>query len=355
MLSLLAAGTALAEDAQQYDGVGRAPISGGDRVRARQRALDEAFQHAVEGAVGALLGTDVLARRAADLRLKILPRARSYVRSHRVVEEGELEPGIFVVHVTAEVAAERLVRELAEPQKQARAPVDSPRQVLCVSGGVAPRVEAGLHELLAGRGYEVVIASRCDDDELARVVRGSAARGSLTATIVAAPPSGIRGTALVGREVKLALQLADAGGHRTADSHADGAGYGKDAAEALDDAATSALVEAATPIAAALGGAVVTGAKSIVTARIIGVRRFAQLTTVRAALERLPAVDGAEPRRFVPGPPSTIELGVRTALAPHAVAEALARVAATYQLRVRESDGVVLIEVLDAPDAKGSN
>src|SRR5689334_4577824 len=73
-LTLVCLGTiahgAHAADVPQFEATGRAPISGGDRVRARQRALDEAFGHAIEGALSATLGPDVLVRRAADLRLK---------------------------------------------------------------------------------------------------------------------------------------------------------------------------------------------------------------------------------------------------------------------------------------------
>jgi hypothetical protein len=74
---------------------------------------------------------------------------------------------------------------------------------------------------------------------------------------------------------------------------------------------------------------------------------LAQVTQLRQALERLSGVDAAEPRRFLPGGPGTpgpIELALRTTQPARLIAAALARVAPTYQVRVREEGGVVIIE-----------
>ena len=47
----------------------------GDRVRARERALDEALRQAVEQAAGTVLEPDELVARASDLKLRIYPKA----------------------------------------------------------------------------------------------------------------------------------------------------------------------------------------------------------------------------------------------------------------------------------------
>ncbi len=136
---VLCVGTPAYAQAPSFEAMGRAPITAGDKVRARQRALDEAMQRAVESAVSALLGADTLTRRAADMRLKILPKAKSYVTSYRVLEEGESEPGIFDVHVAAEIATDRLCASFLGDRpdympraRSTRPPPPSSRSCCCV-------------------------------------------------------------------------------------------------------------------------------------------------------------------------------------------------------------------------------
>src|SRR5690242_18940772 len=86
---LLLLGSGMMADEPTFEALGQAPVVGGDRVRARERALDEALRQAVEQAASTLLDPDALVARASDLRLRIYPRARTYVGSYRVLEEGE--------------------------------------------------------------------------------------------------------------------------------------------------------------------------------------------------------------------------------------------------------------------------
>jgi hypothetical protein len=351
-LALLCLGTiANAADAPHFEATGRAPISGGDRVRARQRALDEAFGHAIEGALSATLGADVLVRRAADLRLKILPKAKTYVMSYRVVDEGEVEAGMFDVHISCELAVDRLVRELSDKPRDPKGvplPAAGGRALLCYASdlGTPPRLDAALRAMLGAHALEPVPTMGCGSDELSRATRRAAARVALVAEISGQPPAPIRGTSLVGREGKLTLRLFEPDGRRSAEGDGDAAGFATNAALAADDLAMRAFGEASRPIEEALsslGG----GPRGVITARLVGVRRLAQLSQLRAALERISGVDGVEPRRFLPGSPGAIELQVRTAQPARALVAAMARIAATNQIRAREEGGVVVIEALE--------
>ena len=346
-----------AADAPSFEAMGRAPISGGDRVRARQRALDEAFQRVVEAAVAALLGPETLTKRASDLRLKIMPKAKSYITTYRVIEEGETEAGIFDVHVSAEISADRLVRDLASPgrdPKQPTRPQPALRLVLCVTsdaGAALPRLDAALRAMLTARSLEAIATERCADDEITRAVQATAARGALVAEVTGGSTSPIRGTALVGREGKLVLQMHDPDGRRSAAGQAESAGYGVTPLGAADELAMHALAQAGPSIEAALAGLGGATAKGIVTVRLVGVVRLGHLASIRSAIERLSGIESVEPRRFLPGVPGTIELGVRTALAPRGVADAISRIGATYGLRARELDGTVVVDVMDKLDA----
>lgn len=328
--------------ADPFEGVGRAPISGGDRVRARDRALDDAFQHAIEAAVSSLLGADTLTKKAAELRLKIMPRARSYVRSYRILDEGESEPGYFGVHVSADVQAERLVRELAtSPAPSKAAPRASVRVAICARAGgqvvPLPRFEQALKARLEAGGATVSDAG-CEAKD-ARLVTAELDAGDVTP---------IRGTLFVGRECKLTLRLD---GPRAVEGHGQSAGYGATPSVALDDAALAALSDAASDIDEALGGAA--HAEPGVVVRVAGVRKLGQLALVRTALERLPGVETVELRRFAAGN-GPIEVAVKTSQPAHALFESLQRVAATYRLRAREADDGLVIDVPDASDPMGA-
>ncbi len=76
-----------------FEALGQAPIVAGDRVRARERALDEALRQAVEQATATVLEPAELVARASDLKLRIYPKAKSYVSTYRILDEGEQPPG----------------------------------------------------------------------------------------------------------------------------------------------------------------------------------------------------------------------------------------------------------------------
>jgi hypothetical protein len=334
-LALLTASQAFAD--AQYEGTGRAPISGGDRVRARDRALDDAFQHVVEAAVTQLLGADTLTRRASDMRLKVLPRARSYITSYRILSENSDEPGFLTVQVGADVQSDRLVHELAAPiATQKAVPASATKIGVCVhSQAPVPRFEEALRARLEAQGLLLVA---CEDN----------ARVLVTADVAPAEESPIRGTSLLGREVQVQLALTD-GGARRADGKGQGAGFGASPAAALDDAALAALTATAPALDDALG---TLGPHAVSNAILVvhaaGVRKLAQLTIVRTALERISGVESVELRRVnAQGP---VDLGVHTSLSERALFDALTRSAPTYRIRPREENGAITVDVPDASD-----
>jgi hypothetical protein len=362
---VLCVGTPAYAQAPSFEAMGRAPITAGDQVRARQRALDEAMQRAVESAVSSLLGADTLTRRAADMRLKILPKAKSYVTSYRVLEEGETEPGIFDVHVAAEIATDRLLRELGDrPDHAAReaqaatAPVVT-KLLLCLGGEPLPapsHTDSAVRRQLSDLGYALVPASNgCEVGALVADMQAQQVPHALALMVSAQPATPIRGTSLVGREGKLTLLILEANGRPSANGNAEAAGFAANAASATDDLALRALPEAMSQVGTALS--VLAGNKqskeAVVPVRVVGARKLGQLAPLRQALERIPGVETVELRRVLPGIPATIELAVRTSQAPRTLADAVNRVGATYQLRAQVRDNTLVIEMMDPSDPGG--
>src|SRR5207253_8057244 len=114
VLALMVASASLAAAQEpMFEALGQAPIVAGDRVRARERALDEALRQAVEQATATVLEPGDLVTRASDLKLRIYPKAKSYVSTYRVLDESENPPGTFQVHLSAAVATGKLARDLS--------------------------------------------------------------------------------------------------------------------------------------------------------------------------------------------------------------------------------------------------
>jgi hypothetical protein len=164
VIGLAAPRAARAED-PTFEGLGHAPIAGGDRVRARERALDEAVRQAVELATTTLLDPDQLVARASELKLRVYPKARAYVATYRVLEELEQPPGTFEVHIAAQVATARLLADLTStapvaPSAPPRA--GRVRALACVEpkGEEAARIGRelahALEPVLGARGVDAV-------------------------------------------------------------------------------------------------------------------------------------------------------------------------------------------------------
>src|SRR6266511_4241549 len=76
-------------------------------------AAQEPLFEALDQATATVLEPSQLVSRASDLKLRIYPKAKSYVANYRILDEGEQPPGIFQVHLSASVATGRLARDLS--------------------------------------------------------------------------------------------------------------------------------------------------------------------------------------------------------------------------------------------------
>ncbi|HEX9102096.1 MAG TPA: flagellar assembly protein T N-terminal domain-containing protein [Polyangia bacterium] len=344
-----------------FEALGQAPIVAGDRVRARERALDEALRQAVEQATATVLEPAELVARASDLKLRIYPKARAYVTTYRVLDEGEQPPGTFQVHLSAAVATARLARDLstggavATPSSSRR-----PRAVVCASvqgdGVDAPAAaERALRELVTARNVEPMPGPQpCDAASAAGVARSGTAQAALTAEVHVTPGGDIRGTTLVGAGARAVVKLVEPDGRVSASGDAERGGYAPSAGDAATAAARAAVIEAARTIDPALaqrwsgGDAGPTGGVAV---RVRGVERWAEYQALARALASLPGVAAVEPRRFVRG---EIDLVVRTASAAAQLAGHLQRVPpAGLRVGVRAVGDVIEIDVAGEAAERG--
>ncbi len=338
ILALLVAAPALAAAQEpMFEALGQAPIVAGDRVRARDRALDEALRQAVEQAAATVLEPNELVARASDLKLRIYPKARNYVTTYRILDEGEAQPGTFQVHLSAAVATGRLARDISSSTAGTAPTIAGrkPRAVICatVAGDGAdapPAAEKALRELVAARNVEPMPGAQpCDPASVANVLRAGSAQAALTAEVQVTPGGDIRGTTLVGATARASVKLVEPDGRVSAAGDADRGGYAPHAGDAATAATRAAVVEAARAIDSAVaqrwssdGAGAGGSAGGGVTVRVRGVERWAEYQALTRALASLPGVAAVEPRRFVHG---EIDLLVRTASAASQLAGHLTR------------------------------
>ena len=261
VLALLVAAPCLA-GAQEpmFEALGQAPIVAGDRVRARDRALDEALRQAVEQATATVLEPNELVARASDLKLRIYPKAKNYVSTYRILDEGEVQPGTFQVHLSATVATARLARDLSSPTGVTPTVLGGhkARAVVCASvtgdGADAPAAaDRALRELVIARNVEAMPGGQpCDAATVAGVLRAGNSQGALTAEVQVTPGGEIRGTTLVGAGARASVKLVEPDGRASAAGDAERAGYAPTAADAATAATRAAVVEAARAIDAAI-------------------------------------------------------------------------------------------------------
>ena len=339
---LLAATVAHADD-PTFEALGQAPIAGGDRVRARDRALDEAFRQAVEQAVATILEPQVIAARASQLKLSVYPKARSYMTTWSIVEEGD-QGALFQVRVSAQVAVARLARDVQAPQAVKPAPAQKGKAAVCLveRREAAPWTPSSLEKELAraatARGVEAApLGGRCapatqgatgaaddlDDRQAGALAKGTGAQGALVGLVTARETGVVRGTALATAHAEARLHLVESDGRPIGaatverddwDATADGA-LAAASREALDGAlrAIGPRISDRWPSGGAAGG---------VVAHVAGVEHFAALQALSRTLASTPGVGGVTPRRF---DPSGIDLFIETAAPAGALAAALLR------------------------------
>jgi hypothetical protein len=380
-LLVVAAVEARAEE-PTFEALGQAPVVGGDRVRAKERALDDGLRQAVEQAAAALLGPSELAARASELKLRIYPRARSYVTTWRVLEEGE-QGGLFQLRLSAQVATTKLGRDLAalSPTTSPAAPklrgvvcaqvtVAQPKDPLPLGSGSAEgvaalpptgergavggspisraAVERALGEILTARGVELIPApATCGEREAAETVARAAGQGALVATVEVTPAGAIRGTDKVAAQAKAKVTLVSTHGNDSraaAQGEAERAAWDTRTQTAVERAAREAAVEAAADVATSIAAnwqKAQGAAAGAIPVRVAGLARFSDYQAVVRTLTSMPGVRSVEPRRFGAG---EAELEVRAAVAATQLKSDLERIP-TPGLRLSarpEGDGLVV-------------
>jgi hypothetical protein len=357
VLIALAASAGAQEPA--FEALGQAPIVAGDRVRARERAFDEALRQAVEQATATVLEPSELVARASDLKLRIYPKAKSYVTTYRILDEGEQPPGTFQVHLSAAVATGRLAHDLSASTGTTPPPSRKSRAVVCaavIGDGVdAPiAAEKALREIVVARNVEAMPGPQpCDPAAAASVARSGTAQAALTAEVQLSAGGEIRGTDFVGATARAKVLLVEPDGRVSAAGEGERGGYAPTPSDAATAATRAAVVEAARGVEAALAQrwSSTSGPAGGVTVRVTGLSRWAEYVALTRALAALPGVAAVEPRRFVRG---EIDLLVHTASAAAQLAAHLMRVPpAGLRVGVKSSGDVVDIEIAGDASERG--
>lgn len=322
-----------------FEALGQAPISGGDRVRARERALDEAFRQAVEQAVATILDPKVIAERAGQLKLSVYPKARGYIATYRILEEGD-QGALFQVRIEAQVAVARLAREVQASQAVAPAKAPKARAWVCLSEragaasfGPSPS-EKRLIAAVAARGVEAVAgAGDCappvpdgapDDGKGAAAAVAASAQGAVVGALSIEPQGNVRGTSLSLCHARVALHLVEANGRRSGAATGEGDAWAATATAAGDDAARAALDKALATLGPALGARwpASSGPGAGLIVFVAGGARWIEYQSLVRALSAIPGVGSVAPRRF---DASGVELSIRTAAPASSVAAALSK------------------------------
>jgi hypothetical protein len=359
---VLVASTALAQE-PSFEALGQAPVVAGDRVRARERALDEALKQAVEQATATVLDPDQLVARSGELKLRVYPRAKTYVATYRVLEESETN-GLFQVHLSAQVATARLARDLAAAPPTVAKPGAKLRGIACVGAQGPPAMSdavalvptvggKALRELLAAHNVDAAQApASCSDEQASAAARAGAAQGALVGSVELAPGGAIRGTSLAAAHAKAKVDLVEPDGRVSGSADAERDAYGADAGHAAVEAARQALADAATKLQGAISQRWAASAPSGgVIVKIQGAPRWVDFQAVVRAIAAIPGVAAVEPRRFGRG---ESEVVVRTATPAQQLAQSLNRGARGIKLTATPSgDGAISIQVSGAIDERG--
>lgn len=221
-------------------GEGQATIVGGNVASARERALTEAFKHAVDAAIDSLglglgLGPGLVvsppgASAGPDIRttqpklvVQVLGRARAFVRRYRTLDEGERAPGTYSVRIDAEVDDGALRRALEKSPGPGVAPAGSalPASSLAgapptyfVVGTGGPEAVAAVAKALGATGARVRIGTAADGDlpERALEVAARAQLGAVAFVSATSTSEGrVRGPGLESVSCSVALRMVQVG------------------------------------------------------------------------------------------------------------------------------------------------
>ena len=360
---LLMVGVAGADE-PSFEALGQVPVVGGDRVRARERALDEAARQAVAQAAATILDPDQLVARNSDLTLRIYPRARTYLVNYRVLTETE-ENGLFELRISAQVATAKLSRDLSAPVvnrpptalralacarmagKPAEAPSPDkqsliPQPAQTSTQAVLEAAQKALGEILKSRNVELI-----GGDCSVAAIRAAQAQGALVAVVEVAPSGLIRGSDKLSAHAKVHLGLVDPDGKEGAGTDLERDAYDADAGRASARAASEAVLDAAVALQPSLAArwSPVSTTRGIVV-RLSNLLVWADYQTLVRGLATLPGISGVEPRRIAQG---EAELLVRTQIAAAQLKSGLERLGAGSGPKLsvqQDSDGALEVRLL---------
>jgi hypothetical protein len=104
----LGVATARAADSVDVVAVGQAVIFSGDKLAAKDKAIDDGLRKAVEQAVGTIVSSETVTQNFQLLSDKIYSQAKGYVKTYKVVEEAAREGNIFEVKLQVTVGTGNL-------------------------------------------------------------------------------------------------------------------------------------------------------------------------------------------------------------------------------------------------------
>lgn len=309
-----------------------APIVAGNAASAKQRALNDAFRQVVERSLASLLaesGTAAAPSGLGPLKADLPTRARRFVRSYRVIEQGE-SVGVFRVQLEVEVDEALLRREVdrGRPAPSSTAPARPPLTV--VKTGLAP-LDAQAAQAVAAALGGVGLASRLEaepvvelDDAKVRLLAGRSGGRAIVAVVASQTAEGaVRGAGVVATQCRMGIRIfLGGGGAAVAEYSATERAFAPTADKATADCLARVAASVAGQASAALptsGGA---GTDVRALTLVLNLVEPAALGPVLRALRKIGAVSSSEVRRIVVG---QVELRVLTRATPPALVVALTR------------------------------
>lgn len=164
---------------------GFAPLTGGNKAVARDKAVDDALRKAVEQAVGTMVSSDTMTESYKVIHDKILARTSGYVEKYKILSEGP-EGDLYRVRVQAEIGNADLTSDL-NALGLLHVMVEKPKVMVIIdermdglyeatgTDGVG-QAEATIIEKLINAGFNVVdaatVRSNISRDKALRIFEG---------------------------------------------------------------------------------------------------------------------------------------------------------------------------------------
>jgi hypothetical protein len=303
---------------------GEAPIVAGNAASAKQRALDDAFRQAVERSFTVLAAEVGLATPGlAQLRASLFGRAKRYLRSYRIVDQGE-EGGRYRVHVDADVDEGLLRRDIerARGASGTAVPVRAATGAAVLVAGTPPEAVTALARALGAAGLraDTPPLGAVDEGRARDVAARTGAAGAALVSASATAEGAVRGTGKVAASCRLAVRVLPSSGSQPADRGTETRAFADGDEAARTECLARAAGELAPAVAAALsGGGTAAPGMHLVTLDVDLVEPAA-LPLLLQALRK--AGNGAEVRRVTVG---HVELRATTRMSPPALVASLAR------------------------------